>query len=359
MKGRAPSAARRLRRIHDKLVQAYGPQLWWPAPTAFEVILGAYLTQNTSWKAVERSLANLRAAGALTLEGFRALPLDDLRRLIQPSGFFTRKAPALKAFVAMVDEEFVDSLSDGGRANRCPAQAAAGVAGSGAGDCRRDSAVCAWPRRSGSRRISAPHCGAAWADCDCGEETAPARGKAARQGSIGYEALAELTRQAFAAEPVTDRARLFNEFHALTVAVGKAHCGRTARCEGCPLESDLPVQARLTGSAGHAPRSVIWTHHESKPRNPQMNLAQTPDYRETYANSVQVRVSVWDFQLVFGLATSESPDQVTIRNHQAIFLSPQQAKALWNVLGQNLAQYEQAFGNSTWSRRTRPFHRGR
>ena len=80
------------------------------------------------------------------------------------------------------------------------------------------------------------------------------------------------------------------------------------------------------------------------PQQPQLNLAQTADYRETYANSVQVRVSVWDFQLIFGLASSESPDQVTIRNHQAIFLSPQQAKALWNILGQNLAQYEQAFG---------------
>ncbi len=75
-----------------------------------------------------------------------------------------------------------------------------------------------------------------------------------------------------------------------------------------------------------------------------MNLVQTPDYRESYANSVQVRVSVWDFMLVFGLASSESPDQVTIRNHHAVFLSPQQAKALWNVLGQNLSQYEQAFG---------------
>lgn len=80
------------------------------------------------------------------------------------------------------------------------------------------------------------------------------------------------------------------------------------------------------------------------PQQPQMNVVQTPDYRETYANSVQVRVSVWDFSLVFGLASSDSPDQVTIRNHQAIFLSPQQAKALWNVLGQNLSQYEQAFG---------------
>src|SRR5271168_5462132 len=79
-------------------------------------------------------------------------------------------------------------------------------------------------------------------------------------------------------------------------------------------------------------------------QQPQMNVVQTADYRESYANSVQVRVSVWDFQLVFGLATSESPDQVTIRNHEAIYLSPQQAKALWNVLGQNIAQNEQAFG---------------
>jgi Protein of unknown function (DUF3467) len=80
------------------------------------------------------------------------------------------------------------------------------------------------------------------------------------------------------------------------------------------------------------------------PQQPQLNLAQADDFRESYANSVQVRVSVWDFQLVFGMASSESPEQVTIRNHNAIFLSPQQAKALWNVLGQNLAQYEQAFG---------------
>ena len=93
-------------------------------------------------------------------------------------------------------------------------------------------------------------------------------------------------------------------------------------------------------------------------QQPQMNLVQAPDYRETYANSVQVRVSVWDFQLVFGLATSESPEQVTIHNHQAIFLSPQQAKALWNVLGQNLAQYEQAFGQLNLEPQTHNFPQG-
>ncbi len=80
------------------------------------------------------------------------------------------------------------------------------------------------------------------------------------------------------------------------------------------------------------------------PQQTQVNLAQAPGYRDPYANSVQVRVSVWDFQLIFGQASSEAPDQLNIQNHQGIFLSPQQAKALWNVLGQNLAQYEQAFG---------------
>jgi selenocysteine-specific translation elongation factor len=94
------------------------------------------------------------------------------------------------------------------------------------------------------------------------------------------------------------------------------------------------------------------------PQQTQVNLSQTADYRETYANSVQVRVSVWDFQLVFGLASSEGPEQVTIRNHQAIFLSPQQAKALWNVLGQNLAQYEQAFGTLNLEPQGPSFPRG-
>ena len=91
---------------------------------------------------------------------------------------------------------------------------------------------------------------------------------------------------------------------------------------------------------------------------PQLNVAQTSDYREIYANSVQVRVSVWDFQLVFGLASSESPEQVTIKNHAGVYLSPHQAKALLNVLGQNLAQYEQAFGTLNLEPQTLNFPQG-
>ena len=228
MKGRRkPGPAERVRRLHDQLAEAYGPQHWWPAETPFEVVLGAYLTQNTSWKAVERSLANLRAAGAFTVEGLRAMPLAELRRAIQPSGFFTRKAPALKAFVAMLDAEFDGSLD---RLAAAPTAALRPrlLALAGVGQETADAILLyalghAVPVADEYlRRIAERH------------------GLVALQaGKRGYEGLTALTREAFAGDPVTGQARLFNEFHALTVAVGKAHCGRVARCEGCPLAGDL------------------------------------------------------------------------------------------------------------------------
>jgi endonuclease-3 related protein len=215
--------------MHERLAAAYGPQYWWPADAPFEVVLGAYLTQNTSWMAVERSLANLRAAGALTVEGLRALTIEDLQQLIQPSGFSTRKAPALKAFIAMLDEEFGGSLEK----------------------------LAAVPSAALRRRLLAlPGVGPETADAlllyALGHAVPVAdeylRRIAERHGLVtpapgrnrkGYEALVGLTREAFAADAPENLARLFNEFHALTVAVGKAHCRRTANCEGCPLAGDL------------------------------------------------------------------------------------------------------------------------
>ena len=85
--------------------------------------------------------------------------------------------------------------------------------------------------------------------------------------------------------------------------------------------------------------------NSSQQAQPKINLIQSPDYRENYANSVQVRVSVWDFFLAFGLVHQDAPDTVTIQNQQGIYLSPQQAKALWNIPGQNISQYEHAFGS--------------
>lgn len=223
------SPAQRLRQMHDDLVRAYGPQFWWPAKSRFEVILGAYLTQNTSWKAVEVSLKNLRKAGALTLAGLRSLPLERLRELIRPSGFYIRKSLALKAFVAMLDAEFSGSLD-------------------------RLAAVPAVVVRE--RLLRLPGVGRETADAIllyALNHPVPVVDEYLRRISVrhkliepppknnskGYEAMAQLSREAFSADLGSELPALLNEFHALTVAVGKAHCGKTPDCEHCPLDSDL------------------------------------------------------------------------------------------------------------------------
>ena len=80
------------------------------------------------------------------------------------------------------------------------------------------------------------------------------------------------------------------------------------------------------------------------PAQPNIKLVNGTNYRENYANSVQVRVNVWDFFLVFGTLQQQSEAQVEIQNFQGIYLSPQQAKALLNILQQNVSNYESAFG---------------
>ena len=77
---------------------------------------------------------------------------------------------------------------------------------------------------------------------------------------------------------------------------------------------------------------------------PKFQLNNTAEYRESYANSVQIRVNLWDFFLMFGTVNQTAPDAVTINNFQGVYLSPQQAKALLNVLTQNISQYEGTFG---------------
>jgi len=224
------STAARLRTMHDELVKTYGPQFWWPAKTPFEVIVGAYLTQNTSWKAVEVSLANLRRGRALTVKGLRALSVAELQELIRPSGFYTRKAPALKAFIAMLDSEFSGSLQ---RLAAAPTAQLRGklLALPGVGPETADAILLyalGHPVPVADeylRRIAARH-----------QLIHPRPEKNRR----GYDALVQLTSDAFAADPVETRATLFNEFHALTVAVGKAHCGRVPNCLRCPLAFDLP-----------------------------------------------------------------------------------------------------------------------
>ena len=80
------------------------------------------------------------------------------------------------------------------------------------------------------------------------------------------------------------------------------------------------------------------------PSQPRILLEKTADYREAYANSVQIRVNLWDFFLMFGNIDQNSPEHVHIRNFQGLYISPQQAKALLGILQQNVSQYESAFG---------------
>lgn len=229
---RGAGAEVRLRRMHDRLAAAYGPQFWWPADTAFEVVLGAYLTQNTAWKSVERSLYNLRAAGALSVEGLRAIPEEKLGELIRPSGFITRKVPALKAFVAMLDAEFDGSLK---RLATAPTD-----------QLRRRLLALPGVGNETADAILLYALGHAVPVADEYLRRIAERHGLMEAGPSGarYEALTGLTRRAFASDPQASQARLFNEFHALTVAVGRAHCRRTPRCEGCPLEYDLGSRAR-------------------------------------------------------------------------------------------------------------------
>src|SRR4051794_24210223 len=106
-------ASRRERRIRDfysTLYQAWGPQHWWPADSRFEMIVGAFLTQNTAWTNVELALQKLRDAKILSIEGIRQVPQLELEQLIRSAGYFRQKASRLKTFVAYADEFYGGSL---------------------------------------------------------------------------------------------------------------------------------------------------------------------------------------------------------------------------------------------------------
>ena len=97
--------------IYSTLARAWGRQHWWPARSRFEVIVGAYLTQNTSWRNVEIAICNLRDARVLTVEGIRNISVRRLERLIRSSGYFRQKARKLKTFVKFLDHRYDGSLS--------------------------------------------------------------------------------------------------------------------------------------------------------------------------------------------------------------------------------------------------------
>ncbi len=201
--------------VYHRLLEAYGPQDWWPGDSAFEVIVGAILTQSTAWANVEKALANLKAANALSLQAIQALSEEKLQTLIKPSGFYTGKAHKLKAFADMLFDRYDGDL-DRLFAEPLPELRRILLATHGIGPETADSIILYAASKPSfvidayTRRIF---------------------------GRLGLrpesDAYADWQRLFSTALP-TDAA-LFNEYHALIVRHGKTSCRAMPRCEGCRL----------------------------------------------------------------------------------------------------------------------------
>lgn len=102
--------SQKLRDLYRRLMDYYGPQHWWPAEEPFEMIVGAILTQATAWSNVEKAIANLKAARALSPRALRRMPLAEVAALIYPCGYYNAKARKLKAFAHWLGEHYDDNL---------------------------------------------------------------------------------------------------------------------------------------------------------------------------------------------------------------------------------------------------------
>lgn len=210
-----------LRAMYERLAEVYGPQHWWPGETPLEITLGAYLTQNTSWRAVERSLQNLRERGMLEdAAAPLACPEEELRILLRPSGYMVRKTAAIRAFLGFLFSEAGGSFE---KLAPMPAKTLRPMllALPGVGPETADAILLyalgheAMVVDEYLRRVTSRH------------GLAPER--------ASYDALQQLAWSAFAGERGKARVRHANEFHALIVMVGKEHCGPKPKCAGCPL----------------------------------------------------------------------------------------------------------------------------
>ncbi len=244
---------------YHTLFSAWGRQHWWPAQSRFEVIVGAYLTQNTTWTNVERALGNLRKARLLTIRGVRRTPQSKLEQLIRPAGYFRQKAQRLKTFVSFLDERY------GGSLVRMFARPTAELreellALNGVGPETADSILLyagnhpSYVVDAYTRRILERHqiisSAASYDEIRQLFEQALAAIAANAQQSQAHGTVHLATRPRGSSHPpsaVSEVTRppvvqVFNEMHGLLVGVGKNYCLKSQmRCDACPLREFLPT----------------------------------------------------------------------------------------------------------------------
>ncbi len=257
-RARRAEKEKQIQRYYAALYRAWGEQHWWPAETRFEVIVGAYLTQNTAWTNVELALANLRTANLLSIEGLRRVALGHLEQLIRPSGYFRQKSQRLKTFVAFLDEKYGGSLDQLFRQPTDKLREEL-LALNGVGPETADSillyagnhpvfVVDAYTRRILDRHSILPE----RTDYEDIRELfqnalAPVVHEQERQPSdvkprleSGIQGAAHPP-SAMSTTARTALVQVYNEMHGLIVGVGKNYCGKSQpKCDGCPLQRFLP-----------------------------------------------------------------------------------------------------------------------
>jgi endonuclease-3 related protein len=208
---------RTLLQMYDAMLARFGHQGWWPGDGPLEICIGAILTQNTNWRNVEKAIANLRAAGCLSVSDIQSKQQDELAELIRPAGYFNVKAKRVKNFIATVHVSFGDDIE--GFLDRPVSTLREELLSiNGIGRETADSII-----------LYAAHLLAFVVD------TYTYR-ICLRHGLIGPEDDYEAIRELFESSLPED-IDLWNDYHAQLVAVGKTCCRPTARCDGCPLES--------------------------------------------------------------------------------------------------------------------------
>lgn len=251
-----PKSARKpqatVRAIYRKLSRTWGRQHWWPAETSFEVIVGAILTQNTSWTNVERGMGNLRSAGVLSVEGIRELSLPKLEKLVRSSGYFRQKAHRLKNFVAFLDARHDGSLEQMFAAPTDQLRAEL-LTQNGIGSETADAillyagnheifVVDAYTRRILGRHQAVSY-GAKYDEVRSLVERSLQREKLLephRPSGQAWPPVHEAS--AMSAAQRSPLAQVYNEMHGLLVQVGKHYCVKQQpKCETCPLGSMLPI----------------------------------------------------------------------------------------------------------------------